>query len=687
MKILTLLLEILIILGVTMKNIKAEKHHQRQKETNVTPQVSMNEVQHLLSHTLEQRKLSDVTNSTENLLEKKKQHEAKLRGIQNKDLPKRNTDHFNEQAKNNFTDEGEELFNMGIKTLQESKSQNQKTAAYMLFAKAADMGNLKAMEKMADALLFGNFGLQNITAAIQLYESLAKEGSSKAQNALGFLSSYGIGMKYDQAKALIYYTFGSAGGSLISQMILGYRYLSGINVLQNCEVALNYYKRVADYIADTLEKSEGIPVEKVRLTERPENLSSNSEILDWDIYQYYKFLAERGDIRIQVSLGQLHLVGRKGLDQDYSKALYYFLKAAKAGSANAMGFIGKMYLEGNAAAPQNNATAFKYFSMAANKGNAIGLHGLGLLYFYGKGVPMNYAEALKYFQKAAEKGWPNAQFQLGFMYYSGSGVWKDYKLAFKYFYLASQSGQPLAIYYLAKMYATGTGVLRSCRTAVELYKGVCELGHWAEKFLTAYFAYKHGDIDSSLVQYALLAEMGYEVAQSNSAFILESKKAKILEKEKMYSIAFLLWNRAAIQGNAFARVKIGDYHYYGYGTKKDYEAAASHYSTAANKYHNAQAMFNLAYMYEHGLGIAKDIHLARRLYDKAAQTSPDAHLPVFFATMKLETMSLLQYILVFNVTTRWNWLKLDKLLEPHWGLFVIALMIATLIFLLRNRHT
>lgn len=53
-------------------------------------------------------------------------------------------------------------------------------------------------------------------------------------------------------------------------------------------------------VADKLEKSEGIPVEKVRLTERPENLSSNSEILDWDIYQYYKFLAERGDIQIQV---------------------------------------------------------------------------------------------------------------------------------------------------------------------------------------------------------------------------------------------------------------------------------------------------------------------------------------------------------------------------------------------------
>ncbi|CAK6447416.1 unnamed protein product [Pipistrellus nathusii] len=687
MKLLSLLIEILIILGITIKYIEAERHNKKQKQRNVTTQISVNKIKQFLSYILERRKLVKVINKRENLLEKKKnQHKLRIKGIRNKDISKRNKNYLKKQSKKNFTAEGEQLFKMGIKILQQFKGQRQKAQAYIFFAKAADLGNLKAMEKMADALLFGNFGMQNITAAIQLYELLAKEGSYKAQNALGFLSSYGIGMEYNQAKALIYYTFGSAGGSMMSQMILGYRYLSGINVLQNCEVALYHYKKVADYIADKLEKSEGIPVEKVRLTERPENLSSNSEILDWDIYQYYKFLAERGDVQIQVSLGQLHLIGRKGLDQDYYKALYYFLKAAKAGSANAMAFIGKMYLEGNDAAPQNNATAFKYFSMAANKGNAIGLHGLGLLYFYGKGVPVNYGEALKYFQKAAEKGWPNAQFQLGFMYYSGSGVWKDYKLAFKYFYLASQSGQPLAIYYLAEMYATGAGVLRSCRTAVELYKGVCELGHWAEKFLTAYFAYKDGDIDSSLVQYALLAEMGYEVAQSNSAFILESKKAKIIEKEKMYPMALLLWNRAAIQGNALARVKIGDYHYYGYGTKKDYQTAVTHYNIAAHKYQSAQAMFNLAYMYEHGLGTAKDIHLARRLYDMAAQTSPDAHMPVFFALMKLETMHLLQDILLFNFTMRWKWIKLDDTLGQYWDLFVMGLIIAMLIYLLKNRY-
>ncbi|KAL4680709.1 hypothetical protein H8959_022650 [Pygathrix nigripes] len=163
-------------------SIKAEKHNKRQKERNVTTQVSVNEIKQYLSHILEQRTSSNVINKRENLLEKKKnQRKIRIKGIQNKDIL-RNKNHLQKQAEKNFTDEGDQLFKMGIKVLQQSKSQKQKEEAYLLFAKAADMGNLKAMEKMADALLFGNFGMQNITAAIHLYESLAKEGSCKAQN-------------------------------------------------------------------------------------------------------------------------------------------------------------------------------------------------------------------------------------------------------------------------------------------------------------------------------------------------------------------------------------------------------------------------------------------------------------------------------------------------------------------------
>lgn len=58
-----------------------------------------------------------------------------------------------------------------------------------------------------------------------------------------------------------------------------------------------------------------------------------------------------------------------------------------------------------------------------------------------------------------------------------------------------------------------------------------------------------------------------------------------------------------VVGYTVARVKIGDYHYYGYGTEVDYESAAVHYRMASEQQHNAQAMFNLGYMHEHGLGM------------------------------------------------------------------------------------
>ncbi|XP_074983338.1 protein sel-1 homolog 2 isoform X5 [Caretta caretta] len=601
----------LLLLALLVSVHKTEKSFENHKEKNVSKQEALNESQLLT--------MQDTFSSQAEDLARRKKNEER----------------------------GHQLYKMSNKILKHSKSKKEKEEAYQLLTEAADMGHLKAMEKLAAALLFGYHGPQNITAAVILYETLAEKGSHKGQTlqALGFMFSYGIGMEYNQAKALVYYTFGSLGGNLISQMILGYRYWVGINVPRNCEAALTNYRKVAYFIANKLEKNEEMPVEKVRLMEKSENLSSNNDFLDWDVHQYYKFLAERGDTQIQ-------------------KAFYYFLKAAKAGNTHGMAFLGKMFLEGSVAVTQSNASAFKYFTMAAEK---------------------NYTEAFKYFHIAAEKGLADAQFQLGVMYHSGSGVRKDYKLAFKYFYLASQNGQPIAVYYLAQMYAAGTGVFRSCQNAVELYRSVCELGSWSEKFLTAYFAYQDGNIDSSLIQYALLAEMGYEVAQSNSAFILESEQVKILSNDQMYPLALLLWNRAAAQGNAFARVKTGDYHFYGYGTKKDYVTAAIHYSLAVD-HHIAQAMFNLAYMYEHGLGIPEDIHLAKRWYDLAAQTNPDASIPVFLARMKLEVKLLFSEMQLFKqFTSSWKMSKLDTVLRPHWDLFALVVIVILLVLLIRNR--
>ena len=65
----------------------------------------------------------------------------------------------------------------------------------------------------------------------------------------------------------------------------------------------------------------------------------------------------------------------------------------------------------------------------------------------------------------------------------------------------------------------------------------------------------------------------------------------------------VIFSSLSLKGNTAARVKVGDYHYYGYGTDIDYETAAFHYRLASEQQHNAQAMFNLGYMHERGLGM------------------------------------------------------------------------------------
>lgn len=55
-------------------------------------------------------------------------------------------------------------------------------------------------------------------------------------------------------------------------------------------------------------------------------------------------------------------------------------------------------------------------------------------------------------------------------------------------------------------------------------------------------------------------------------------------------------------------------------------------------------MFNLGYMHEQGLGMARDMHLAKRCYDRAAETSPDAKVPVALALLKLNLMFSIESI-------------------------------------------
>jgi len=129
---------------------------------------------------------------------------------------------------------------------------------------------------------------------------------------------------------------------------------------------------------------------------------------------------------------------------------------------------------------------------------------------------------------------------------------------------------------------------------------------------------------------------------------------------------------------------LGDYYYYGLGTDIDFEAAAFHYRIASEQQNNAQAMFNLGYMHELGHGMPQDIHLAKRFYDMAADTSADANVPVALALAKLTITYIIKNWPNHSVTlSPETWAKI----ELYWDLYLLSVLVGFLGIVVFLRRT
>lgn len=162
---------------------------------------------------------------------------------------------------------------------------------------------------------------------------------------MGFLYATGLGgVHASQAKALLHYTAAALGGDTRAQMALGYRHWAGVTTPASCERALDFYRKVANKVAEEVSLSGGPVVQRVRLLDEQENPAYSSGIFDQDLIEYYQLLAKKGDIQAQVGLGQLHYQGGRGVPLDHERALQYFQHAADAGNPLAMAFLGKVII-------------------------------------------------------------------------------------------------------------------------------------------------------------------------------------------------------------------------------------------------------------------------------------------------------------------------------------------------------
>lgn len=579
---------------------------------------------------------------------------------------------------------------------QPSKVSGPVAGARRYLEEAAAKNNSDALYILAELNFFGYYNHpRNLTAAFEHYGRLATvHGNTTAQYMLGLYYSSSIGhvVPQDQAKALLYYTLAAKRGDPRAQMALGYRHHSGIGTVKNCESALGYYKEVADkaiawyrdgppggrsWVHEAWRISdedggiygEGASASSAGLNALRRNLHSNENADISDVIEYLDLMSQKGDLKASFNLGRIYYEGQRNLDKDFETALKYFFLAAsrywkrdgravdasKNGgdktAAEAAGFIGRMYLRGDGVA-QNFDKAKAWFERGKSHGDAQSQWGLGLMLLNGYGVKRNLKLGTELLRTSADQDWAPAQVQMGRLFLD-QGNLEDVKTANYLFELAARYGNLEAWHYLAEMTHKGVGREIQCQPALSYYKTVAERAEplvslWAE----ANEAYAVGNHDLAFLEYLMAAEQGYEKAQTNVAYMLDSSFGKLSMYEMLIgrpknrvglvansNLALIEWTRSSRQSNVDSLVKMGDYYFHGIGVEKDLAKAVQCYTGASDYQQSAQALFNLGWMHENGVGLTQDFHLAKRYYDHALVINSEAYLPVTLSLLKLRIRS------------------------------------------------
>lgn len=568
--------------------------------------------------------------------------------------------------------------------------------AVKLLESAANKNNSDAIFLLAEMNFYGNFTHpRNFREAFRRYEELASStGNSSSQHMLGFMYATGIGgaVERDQAKALLYHTFAARGGNIKSEMTAAFRHHAGIGTSRNCNEAVRYYKKVADkaiHYSRTgppggmmLQKDayrladeeggvygEGASVVSSGMYANKGGPNSDQHAALDDVLEYLDLMSRKGDVRATFNLGRIHYEGSRTLKRNLRIARKYFRAVAfrywaKDGSvisddANGVGktasraaaYLGRMALRGEGV-EQSYEVALTWFRRGLITGEPFCQYELGLMYLLGLGVRKDAVVAADYFKAAAEQDWPAAQVHLGKLFLDQG----DLRTAIRYFELAYRHGHIEALYHLAEINNNGIGRDRSCGLAAAAYKLVAEKAEILHSsFEEANRAYEEGDKETALIEYMMAAEQGYETGQANVAYMLDEHKS-ILPLSSLVSwrrkassllrnaaVALIYWTRSAKQSNIDSMVKMGDYYLGGYGIEADMEKAATCYQAAQEMQQNgqqsAQAMWNLGWMHENGIGVEQDYHLAKRYYDQALETNRESYLPVKLSLFKLRMRS------------------------------------------------
>ncbi|WP_417590968.1 tetratricopeptide repeat protein [Parasphingorhabdus sp.] len=234
----------------------------------------------------------------------------------------------------------------------------------------------------------------------------------------------------------------------------------GIALTAYCEVRDCKTGRLAGSSASELsEFLDGFDEERWQNTNSTEILASALELYD---KKTLIDLAKAGDSRAARLVGAAYSIGMHNFKKNSLLALQFNQICADEGSRSCMHNLAAEYYKRGSKNPSEYTKASYWYHKAARLGELNSHASLGSLYYYGRGVKQNYAEAKKYLKYATDNGAKAHAYLLGDIYEfarsypfrkielfdnqidSPDPRFVDYPNAIKYYRIAAQQGDQSA---------------------------------------------------------------------------------------------------------------------------------------------------------------------------------------------------------------------------------------------------
>ncbi|KAK7883333.1 hypothetical protein WMY93_029507 [Mugilogobius chulae] len=545
---------------------------------------------------------------------------------------------------------------------------NRKYAAKVvkfLVSKRGDRVSTRSLGRALFRLSLKKLGVSVSPSTVHTLQSrLQQAGCLQDASALHLsaaLYTAGLGVQQSSDKSWLMSLLSAQRDHRLSLLRLGFLHLHGLSGLsRDLDLAYAYYSNIAEQtVTDrhNLSAQQTI-VEHIYLNDQDVLQQQTNE--DHHIFQWLKFLAQKGEAQAEHTIGQMLFWGQQGVASDLHKAVEHFQRAAELQEDPVSLYdYGIVLLQGQGVEKDISKGVF-YLKKAMDKGSVPAMNALGWYYEH---YEKNYQEAVKLWERADRLDSPDAAMNLGVMYLQGHypNNPPSQFLAYEYFLKSSNRGHIKAANQVAEFWTTGISeyVDRRPLDAVRLTKWAAEHnGYLGSVLRRGLDSYLKNNMLSSLLFYLMAAESGFATAQFNAAFLCEQNTGQFLHPGFASSCMWKYYNFTihSENPNTYALLRLGDMLYEGHGGRqKDQDSAAHMYKTAALR-RQPQGLYNLGRLVEEGfelpLYVLSDLGLSalyrsdqsvvlRSLYQKCRDSDDaDSFLPCSLALFRVYLQEL-----------------------------------------------